>query len=34
MRERVEAMGGTVAAAVTGDGGYVLQVRIPREEQA
>ncbi|MCE4026883.1 histidine kinase [Microbacterium sp. Au-Mic1] len=34
MRERVEAMGGTVAAAATGDGGYVLQVRIPREEQA
>jgi len=34
MRERVEAMGGTVAAAVTGDGGYVLQVRIPREEEA
>lgn len=33
MRERVEAMGGTVAAAVTGDGGYVLQVRIPREER-
>ena len=33
MRERVEAMGGTVAAAVTGDGGYVLQARISREEQ-
>lgn len=34
MRERVATMGGAVSAAATDDGGYLLQVRIPREEQA
>lgn len=34
MRERIQTMGGTVSTAVTGDGGFVLQVRIPREGRA
>ncbi|MBS1673625.1 MAG: sensor histidine kinase [Actinobacteria bacterium] len=34
MRERIEAMGGTVEATASDEGGFELRVRIPRQEQA